>query len=224
FFASSHSTNQQDVEGGRVRLWPLRAPEDFLKRFSEDSYHSHVYKGHLGLARLYALLPDLPWYCLAGDDVYLFEPWVLEALREATSRPGEEAVCGGFVEKVPYHHSKETFKWMSIQCLQQFGIDEWGANCVKMAYDLLRPYAALDIPYGAAIFCSNAAMAKLAPFLSSRLVSDYMDEWEAQSEPIEGTEGVYVDELFRPYIPVSDILLGLCMSEQGIKLYNFDDG
>ena len=31
FFASSHASSQQDLEG-RLRLWPLRAPSDFLER------------------------------------------------------------------------------------------------------------------------------------------------------------------------------------------------
>ena len=45
---------------------------------------------------------------MSGDDVYLFEPWLLEALQNASSHPAEEAVCAGHVNTLPWKHAKET--------------------------------------------------------------------------------------------------------------------
>ena len=163
-------------------------------------------------------------YGAAKDDVYLYEPWLLEALREASSRPAEEAVCGGLVATLPWDHAKQTFKWMSVKCGHAFGTEEGASNCVRHAFDLVRPFVNTSITYGAAIFCTNAALAKLRPFLTRTLVTGYMQMWESQAVPIEGTEAVEVGDLFRDYLPVSDVILGLCMAELGVRLFNFDDG
>ena len=152
-------------------------------------------------------------YCLSGDDVYIFEPWLLEALEEASAKPGEEAVCAGHSLRLPWDHAKETFKWMSLKCMEMFGVGHGGANCVKMAYDLLRPFANMTFVYGAAIFCSNAAMAKLAPFLSTTLVSGYLEGWEMQhSAPLEGTSPV-------PTSPLGAILLVFCLYKKNPRGY-----
>ena len=120
--------------------------------------------------------------------------------------------------------NKETFKWMSVKCAHTFGADFEGANCVKHAYDIVRPFINVSVIYGAAIFCTNAAMARLAPYLPTALTKGYIHMWESQAAPIEGTEAVHVGDLFRDYLPVSDVLLALCMEEHGIRIYDFDDG
>ncbi|CAE8582009.1 unnamed protein product [Polarella glacialis] len=112
---------------------------------------------------------------------------------------------------------------MHEACMRNFsGSGQQAASCILRAAELQVPYVNLTHIYGAAIFCSHAAMVRLSPYLPEVLVTGFMRDWESGEIPADGNEPACdIGNTFRDYLPVSDILLGICTQQLFVRQVDF---
>ena len=153
-------------------LWGIRPPPLFNDLFEPDSYESSLYKGHIGFGRLFKKHPNLPWYGLVGDDAYLFDDYLVQALHSASGHPGRDPVCAGYVARLPTDPLLMALYSMMKGCTAVFGDEEEDfIHCLHEGQARVLRYSNATFVYGAAIFCSQAAMQLMAPFLRDELVT-----------------------------------------------------
>eukprot|EP00929_Paragymnodinium_shiwhaense_P058571 TRINITY_DN29332_c0_g1_i1.p1 TRINITY_DN29332_c0_g1~~TRINITY_DN29332_c0_g1_i1.p1 ORF type:complete len:412 (-),score=69.19 TRINITY_DN29332_c0_g1_i1:480-1715(-) len=206
FFPVFHVASDDAERAGKDSLVDrIPAPEPFVMYFAPGSYMSHVYKGHLGLARLHKRHPHLQWYALISDDSYVYGPFLMQFLHAASSQPSSDAVCAGHLQRQPKDVHWKVLQHMFRRCDQlgdEFGAD-WKDLCKEKAALLRLPFVGVTYPHGAGIFCSSAAMVLLQPYLETMLAGEVFDMYGPH---------------FTDFIQPSDELLGRCISELGIRV------
>eukprot|EP00927_Polykrikos_kofoidii_P039332 TRINITY_DN33737_c0_g1_i1.p1 TRINITY_DN33737_c0_g1~~TRINITY_DN33737_c0_g1_i1.p1 ORF type:complete len:426 (+),score=37.79 TRINITY_DN33737_c0_g1_i1:124-1401(+) len=197
---------------GQLPLERIYPPPVFLSAFEPGSYMSHVYKGFIGLSRIFERHPNMPWYGILDDDTYVFDVFLTDFLQKISARPWEVPLCAGHVVREQKENHWITLLEMFRVCERlshgsvKSGSDEAyfamkRASCKEKAASLHLPFVNLTFVHGAGIFCSHAAMLLLLPHLGNLAVTSF----ERHSpEFVESTQ---------PY----DQLLGRCLADLGIR-------
>eukprot|EP00927_Polykrikos_kofoidii_P043539 TRINITY_DN37607_c0_g1_i1.p1 TRINITY_DN37607_c0_g1~~TRINITY_DN37607_c0_g1_i1.p1 ORF type:complete len:442 (-),score=32.46 TRINITY_DN37607_c0_g1_i1:202-1527(-) len=206
-FATDTREDAHDMRksgGGTPFVDRIAAPSIFRQSSSVGSYMSHVYKGHVGLWRLFSRHPKLPWYGLVCDDSYVFDSFLVEFLRGASQNPADDFVCAGHLVRETKENYWGLLMSMFRRCdhFGEFG-KTWVELCKEKAGMLQLPFVNTTFVHGAGIFCSNAAMRLLEPYLHTALSADVFEAYAPQ---------------FTGHVPASDQILGRCFAELGIRL------
>lgn len=139
----------------------------------------------------------------------------MKALFDASSQPFNDAVCAVPLGKIPLETHHSTLGHIAVSCNEQSSnnnAEHSFAECFGEAAQLYRPLYNETNLYGAAIFCSHAAMRLLHDHLADFLSDTYMNMWTQI-----GIDGVFN---LRDFAPVSDVILSKCMRDLGIQLFD----